>query len=130
MSTQVPRPMFVDDFSPFTPCCDFVIVDAGRLLPVSNHSCECSVGENPILRETEDASGTEASDVPMLDSGSSGDKSVIWSDFVVSLDNDGSIEYERMSSEPGTAEGSVGVSKSKILVELEHGKAWQPSSEP
>ena len=46
------------------------------------------------------------------------------------MDNDGSMEYERMSSEGGTAEGSVGVSDSKIPVGLEHGKAWQPSGEP
>ena len=71
-----------------------------------------------------------SSDVPTLDSGSSGDTSMTWSDFVVCVDKDGSIEYERMSSEGGTAEGSVGVSKSNILVELENGKAWQPLSEP
>ena len=34
-----------------------------------------------------------------------------------------------MSSEGGNPEGLVGVSESKILVELENGKAWQPSSE-
>ena len=46
------------------------------------------------------------------------------------MDNDGSIEYERMTSEAGTAEGLVGVSESKIPVELESGKVWQPSGEP
>ena len=46
-----------------------------------------------------------------------------WSDFVISVHNDGSIEYERMSSEVGTAKGSVGVSKSKMQVELENRKA-------
>ena len=51
-------------------------------------------------------------------------------DFVVKVNNDGLIMYARMSSEGGTAEGSVGVSKSKIPVELENGKAWQRSSEP
>ena len=79
---------------------------------------------------TGDASATESSNVPTLDSRSSGDKSVTWSNFVASVENDGSIEYERMSSEGGTAEGSVGVSESKILMELENGKAWQPSGEP
>ena len=52
------------------------------------------------------------------------------SDFVVSVHNDGSIEYERMASESGTTEGSFGVSKSKIPVRLENGKAWQPSCKP
>ena len=46
------------------------------------------------------------------------------------MDNDGSIEYERMSLEDGTAEGSVGVSESQIPMELENGKVWQPSREP
>ena len=130
MSTQVTRPIFVDCFSPFASYCDSVIVHDGCLSTVGNNSSECSVGNNTILSETGDVSAIKFSDVPMLDSGSSGDKSVIWSDFVVSLDNDGSIEYERMSSEPGTAEGSVGVSKSKIPVELENGKGWQPSGKP
>ena len=49
-------------------------------------------------------------------------KHVTWSGFMVSMDNNWSIEYERMSSEYSTAEGSVGVSKSKILVKLENGK--------
>ena len=66
----------------------------------------------------------------MLDSGSSGDKRVTSSDFVVSVDNYGSITYERISLEGGTAEGSVGVCESKIPVVLDNGKAWQPSSEP
>ena len=70
-----------------------------------------------------------SSDVPTLDSGSSGDKSVTWSDFVVSMDNNGSFEYETISSEGSTTEGSVGVSESKIPVELENGKPWQPSSD-
>ena len=52
-----------------------------------------------------------------------------WFDLVVSMDSDGSIEYERMSSELGTAEGSVGVLESKILVEFENEKQWQPSSD-
>ena len=65
---------------------------------------------------------TESSDVSMLDSGTSINNSVTWSDSVVSMDNDGSIEYERMSSEGGTTEGLVGVSKSKIPVELENGQ--------
>ena len=35
-----------------------------------------------------------------------------------------------MSSEGCTADSLVGVSKSKIPVELENGKAWQASSKP
>ena len=124
MSTQVPRPIFVEYFSPFAPWCNSVIVDDGCLSNVGTDGSECSVGENTILSETGDASATESSDVPTLDSGSSRDKSVTWSNFVVSVDNNGSIEYERMSSEGGTTEGSVGVSESKIPVELENGKAW------
>ena len=122
--------MFVDYFSPFAFWCDSVFVHNGCLSTVDYDGYKYSVGKNTVLSETGDASATESSNVPTLDSGSSIDKSVTWSDFVVSVDNDGSIAYERMSSEGGTAEGSVGVSKSKILVELEHGKAWQPSSEP
>ena len=118
MSNPVPRPMFVDDFSPFAPCCESVIVDDGWLSPVGNNGFECSVGENTILSKIADASATESSDVPMLDSGSSSDKSVTWSDCVVSVYNDELIEYERMSSEVGTAEGSVGISESEIPVEL------------
>ena len=71
---------------------------------------ECSVSESTVLSETGDASVTESSTVSMLNSGSFADKSVTWPDFVVSVDNDGSIEYERMSSIGGTTEGSVGVS--------------------
>ena len=40
------------------------------------------------------------------------------------MNNDGSIAYETMSLEGGTAEGSVGVSEYKISVELENRKAW------
>ena len=116
--------MFVHYFSLFAPSCDSVIVDDGCLSTVGNDSSECSVGKNTILRETGDASATESSDVPTLDSGSSGDKSVTWSDFVFSMDNDGSIAHERISSEAGTGEGLVGVSESKISVELENRKAW------
>ena len=43
--------------------------------------------------------------------------------------NDGSVEYERMSSEGGTAEGSLSLFLSKILVDLENRKVWQASSE-
>ena len=99
-------------------------------MTVGNDGSECSVSKNTILSDRGDASGTESSNVPMLDSGSSGDKSVTWSDSVVSMANDRSIDYERMSSQGGTAEGLVGVSESKIPLELENGKAWQPSSEP
>ena len=53
----------------------------------------------------------------MLDSVSSSYKTVIWSDFVISIDSDAWIAYERMSSEGGTAEGLVGVSKFQIPVE-------------
>ena len=99
-------------------------------MTVGNDGSECSVSENTVLSQTENTSVTDSSDVPTLDSESSSSKSVTWSDFVVSVDNDVSIEYERMSSEGGTAEGSVGVSESKILVELENGKGWQLYDDP
>ena len=83
-----------------------------------------------MLSETGDMSVTESSYVLMLDFGSSSDKHVTWSDFIVSVDNDGTINYRRMSLEGGTAEGSVGVSEFKILVELENRKLWQPSDAP
>ena len=73
---------------------------------------------------------TLSSDMPMLDCGSSGDKSVTWSDSVISVDNDGIIEYQAMSLEGGTGEGSVGVSESKIRVQFENRKTWQHSSQP
>ena len=130
MSTQVLRPMFVDYFYSFAHWCDCVIVDDSCLSTVGNNSSSCSVSENTILSEIGDVSVTESSDVPILNFGSFGDKIVTWSNFVVSVDNHASIECEKMSSESGTAEGSVSVSKSKISVELENGKAWQPSSEP
>ena len=68
--------------------------------------------------------------MPTLDSVSFLDTSVTWFDFVISLDTDGSIQYQRMSLETGTAESWVSVSKSKIPVELENRKVWQPSSKP
>ena len=129
MSTQVPYPVFVYYLSPFAPWYDSVIVDDGCLSTVGNEGSKCSVGENTALNETGDASATMASNLTTLDFGFSDSKSMIWSDFVVCVDNDGLIEYERMSSEGGTAEGLVGVSKSKISMELENGKGWQPSNE-
>ena len=44
--------------------------------------------------------------------------------------SDGSIKYGSMSLGIGTAEDLVAGSKSKIPLELENEKAWQPSSEP
>ena len=72
---------------------------------------------------------TEFSDVLTLDSESCSDKSVTWSNFVVSVDNNRSIEYQRISSEDSTAEGSAGICKSKIPMELENRKVWQSSNE-
>ena len=130
MSTQVLQLMFVDYVAAFAPCCDSVIVDDGCLSTVGNDGSKCSVGKHMVLNETGYASATESSNVPTLDSGSSSYTSVTWSDFVVSVDNDRSIECERMTSEASTTEGSVGVSESKISGELENGMLWQPSSEP
>ena len=111
MSTPVPRPIFVDNFSAFAPWCNSVSVDVGCLLTVGNECSECSVGGNAVLSETADASATESSNVPTLDSGSSSNQSMAGCNFVVSVDIDGSIVYERMFSECGIAEGLVGISK-------------------
>ena len=114
--------MVVDYFPPFATWCYSVIVVDGCLSTVGNNGSKCSVGKNTILSETGHMSATESSNVPMLDSESSTDKSMTWSDFVVSINNHRSIEYERMSSEDGTAEDSVRVSESMIPVELENRK--------
>ena len=86
--------------------------------------------KNTILTMTGDVSATESSYVTTLDSGSSSNKSVTLSHFIISVNSDGSIEYEKMSSEGSTTEGLVDVSKSKISVELENRKAWPASSKP
>lgn len=65
-----------------------------------------------------------------LHSESSVNNSVTWSDFVIRLDSDGLIEYERMPSQGGIIEGLVGVSEFKILVEMENRKVLQPSGLP
>ena len=57
-------------------------------------------------------------------SGSSSDKTMTWYDFVVTMDNDGSIEYKRISSESDNAEGSVGIFETKIILEFENEKGW------
>ena len=97
------------------------------LSTIGNDGFECSVGKNSILTETGDTSTTKSSDIPGLDSGSSSNKIVTWSEFVVSIDSACIIKYDGMSSEGGTAEGLVSVSKSKMPVELENGKVGQPS---
>ena len=97
MSTQVSRPMFPPYLSPLAPWCDSVIVDDSCLSTVGSDASECSVGENTIRRETGDAYMSESSNVPKLDCGSSGDQSVTWSDFVICMHDDGSIEHEKMS---------------------------------
>ena len=122
--------MCVNYFSPFTSQCNSVIINDSCLSTLSNDDSACSVGVNSILSETGDTSATESSNFPELDSKSPHNKSMTWSDFVVSVDNDASIEHQRMSSEGGTTEASVGFSESNIPVELENGKAWQPFSEP
>ena len=122
--------MFVNYLSLFNPLCDSVIVDHGCLRTVRNGGSKSSVGDNTILYESGDVLATECSDVRTLDSGSCGDKSVTWCDFVVTVDSDGSIVYERMSSKVGTATGLVGISKSKIPVGLENGNEWQPYGKP
>ena len=81
-----------------------------------------------MLSEAGDVSATETSDIPILDSGYCRDKSITWSDFVVSVDSDRAIEYQRWSSEVGATTDLVGVFNSKIPMELENGKAGPPSN--
>ena len=85
------------------------MVDNGYLSTIGNDGSEYSVGKITILCKIGDAAVTESHRVLMLDSASYGDKHVTWSDFVVSVYSDRSIEYERISSEVGTAKGLVGV---------------------
>ena len=120
--------MFVNYFSLFGSCCNSVIIDNHCLSSVGNNGFDCSVAENTIFSDTGDALIRKSFDVPTLDCGSSSNQSVTWLDFVVSMDGDRLIEDKMMSSEGGTAEHSISVSKSKILVEWHNGKVWQPSS--
>ena len=83
-----------------------------------------------MLSGTGDTPVTKSCYVPTLPSVSSSDRNVTLSDFVLSVDNDSSIEYDSMFLEGGTTEGSVVVCESKIPAELENGEAWQPSGEP
>ena len=130
MWTPVPQPIFVNYFPPFAAWCHSVIKDNSCLSTIGNNGSECSVGKNTILTRIGDTSITESSYVPTLESETSTDKSLPWSNFVVSMDNDDMITHERISSEGGTVKGSVSVSESKIPVKLENRKAWQSSSEP
>ena len=92
------------------PCCASIINDDSCLSTVSNNRSKWSVRQNTIHRETGDACVTESANVPKLNSESFSDKCTTGSDFVVSVYTDGLIEYERISSDSGTAERSVGVS--------------------
>ena len=87
MSTQVPSLMFVAYLSPFASWCVSITCDDSGLSTIGNDGCKCSVVENTILSQTEDMYVTKSSDVLMLDSESSGNKSPTWSDFVISMDN-------------------------------------------
>ena len=83
---------------------------------------------NTLLSTIGDTFITVSFDVFMLDSESSNYKRLTWFNFVFSTKNYRYIEYKRMALEGGTAEGLVGISKSKIPVQLENGKVLQPSS--
>ena len=63
-------------FSLFALWCNSIINNDGCLSTVGNYGFACSVAENTMFRETGDASLTESCEVPVLDSGSSNDKSV------------------------------------------------------
>ena len=72
-------------------------------------------------------SATTSANVSRLDSGFSGSNSVTWSDPVVRVNSDISIEYKSISSKSGIADGELGISERKIP---ENGKVQQPSSDP
>ena len=63
--------MLVDYFSCFNCLCDFVIKDDSCLFTVANDSCQCFVGRNTILTETQDESFPKSSNALILDSESS-----------------------------------------------------------
>ena len=129
MLTKLSSPLFITYVSPFTSYCDSVIVAYPYLLSVCNDGSMRCVGETTVFSKAGDAFAIEASNVPMLDSGSSSNKYVSWSDFVVNVDKDSAKDYARRSSKSGTTDTSVTISKSKIPEKLENGKVWQPSSE-
>ena len=71
-------------------------------MTVDNDSSKCSVGGNTVLNVTEDASATEFSNIPILDSESFADTGITWSHFIISVDIDGSIAHERIYSQGST----------------------------
>ena len=79
--------------SQFSPWCDSGIDDASCLSTSSNDGTVCSVGKTTIFSKTGDTYATESSKVPLLNFGSLVNKSSVWSHFVVSMDNDGSIKH-------------------------------------
>ena len=116
--------MSVDYFSSFATCCDSVINADCCLSNVANASSRCSTSEKTIVSERGDVSATESSDVPTMESGFSSDKSMTWFNYVISVNSDALIDYDRLSSEDYTAEDLIDVSKFEILVELHNGKVW------
>ena len=120
--TQVRCPIFVNYFSQFASEYNSVLYDDSCLLTITNNSSKCSVNKNTILSAIEDASITESFNVRILDYRSSSNKSITWFLYDISINNNASIKYERMSLEGGTAEGLVDLSYLKISVELENGK--------
>ena len=122
--------MFIDYFLAFAHACDFVIVNVGFLLTVSNDGSACFVAKDTVLSEIGDTSITDSSNVRALDSRSCSNTSMSLSDLDVIVDSDWSIKYDRISLKSVTIEGSVDVSKSSTTVELENGKVWQPYSQP
>ena len=127
MLTQVPRPLFGNNFSLLAPCSNFVNNHDSCLSTASNDGPICSVPKKTIHRKTADRSATKSCNVSTFDVVSSGNISVSWTAFVVSVDSDGSIEYKRICLVGGTVEGLICFSDFEISIELENQKAWQPS---
>ena len=120
--------MFADYFSPFPSLCNLLIIEYGCLFTVGNDGHQCSVGKNTIVSETGDESTTDSYNDFTLYSVSFSNQSVTQADFVVSIDSVELIADDKMSTKVATAKGLVAASESKIPVELENGKVWQPST--
>ena len=110
MLTPIPQPIFVHYFSLFAPWCHSVVKDGSCLSTVGNDGYKCSVSTNTILSKRRHSFVTKSSNGPTQDSKSSDNKSVTCFDFVLTVDNDAKIVYERISSESGMAEVLVVVS--------------------
>ena len=75
-------------------------------------------------------SATDSFNICVMHSAFSSDKSVTWSNCVIGVDSNESIEYVKMPSKSSTVVCLVRVSVSNSPVEVESGKRWQAFSKP